>query len=558
MKKTSQSHPLLINHLDVPGTTGAIGLTFCPGKVQKSALSGDWARDLDTDLEAIADWGATALVTLMEPHELKTYQVPDLAHRIPDGMTHFMLPITDGGVPDAAWEQQWAKAGEDLRHRLQKGQRVVIHCRGGLGRTGTVAARLLVEFGMAPDQAIAVVRKVRPGAIENKIQEAYVLKQTSLRNALKRPYHRIPPEQASRFRGCLLGGAVGDALGAPVEFKDLKAIRAAFGPGGIRDFVPAYGRLGAITDDTQMTLFTAEGIIRTHVRGMMRGLTTVEGVVGHAYLRWLLTQGHHSQAEEVGQDGWLFNHQELFSARAPGNTGLSALKAFKAIGDGSRAKNDSKGCGGVMRVAPIGLYAASRRLPSEQAFTWGCEVAGLTHGHPTGQLPAGVLAQIICDLATGSELRAAVDTSRETLRRHPNHQETLEAMDQALRLASSQTPSDEALAQLGQGWVAEEALAISLYCALTAPNLEEGVIRAVNITGDSDSTGAITGNLMGAWLGAHEIPERWLAPLELRDVLTEISDDLATLPHWPLSEFGHERAEDQAEEDYWWQRYPGW
>lgn len=558
MKKTSQTHPLQINAVSVPGTKGLIGMTLCPGKVQKSALSGDWERDLDTDLEAIQAWGASSLVTLMEPHELVAFKVPNLSKRIPEGLSHWTLPIPDGGVPDAAWETAWVKAGVPLRGALHDGKKVVIHCRGGLGRTGTVAARLLVEFGMAPNQAIDEVRKARPGAIENHAQEAYVRKQTSMVQSMRRPYHRVPPEQASRFRGCLLGGAVGDALGAPVEFKDLKTIRAAFGPAGIRDFVPAYGRLGAITDDTQMTLFTAEGIIRTHVRGKLRGLTTVEGVVGHAYLRWLLTQGHLSPVKEVGLDGWLWTHPELFSARAPGNTCLSALKAFKAIGDGSRAENDSKGCGGIMRVAPIGLYVASRRLPSQEAFTWGCEVAALTHGHPTGQLPAGALAQIICELASGSDLQAAIEVSRNTLRRHPLHQETLTALDQALRLASTTVPADDALAQLGQGWVAEEALAISLYCVLTAPNLEEGVIRAVNITGDSDSTGAITGNLLGAWLGAHEIPERWLGPLELRDVLTEMADDLATLPHWPLSEFGHDRSEDQAEEDYWSQRYPGW
>lgn len=558
MKKTSQTHPLQINAVQVPGTKGMIGMTLCPGKVQKSAISGDWERDLDTDLQAIQDWGAASLVTLMEPHELVAFKVPDLPRRIPEGLTHWTLPIPDGGVPDAAWEKQWAIAGAKLRGRLKEGQRIVIHCRGGLGRTGTVAARLLVEFGMAPEQAINAVRKARPGAIENQAQEAHVRKQIPLAQALRRPYHRIPPEQASRFRGCLLGGAVGDALGAPVEFKDLKTIRATFGPTGIRDFVPAYGRLGAITDDTQMTLFTAEGIIRHHVRGKLRGLTTVEGVVGHAYLRWLLTQGHPSPVKEVGRDGWLWTCSELFSARAPGNTCISALKAFKALGDGSRTQNSSKGCGGVMRVAPIGLYAASRRLPSQKAFTWGCEVAALTHGHPSGQLPAGVLAMLVCDLAQGLDLPEAVGLARRELLRHPDHEETLAAMDLALRLASSQISVDEALAQLGQGWVAEEALAISLYCALTAPNLEEGIIRAVNLTGDSDSTGAITGNILGAWLGVHEIPARWLAPLELRDTLTEIADDLATIQKWALSEFGHDTPEAEAEQDYWCERYPGW
>lgn len=389
MKKTSKTHPLIINAVDVPTTTGTIGMTLCPGKVQKSAMSGDWARDLNTDLGAIQEWGASTLVTLMEPHELEAFKVSALPESIPEGLAHFTLPIVDGGVPDAQWERTWQQVGPQLRSSLRDGKRIVIHCRGGLGRTGIVTARLLVEFGMDPELAIKTVRKARPGAIENSLQEVYVRSQKAAGPLPQRPYHRIAPDRASRFRGCLLGGAVGDALGAPVEFMELGAIRSKFGPGGIRDYAPAYGRLGAITDDTQMTLFTGEGAIRAHVRGRLRGLSTMEGVVSHAYQRWLITQGIKGKATEVGTDGWLFTHKELFSTRAPGTTCVSALKARKAIGDTEPVMNDSKGCGGVMRVAPIGLYAALRERNGKQAFLWGCQVAALTHGHPTGQLPAG-------------------------------------------------------------------------------------------------------------------------------------------------------------------------
>jgi ADP-ribosyl-[dinitrogen reductase] hydrolase len=99
------------------------------------------------------------------------------------------------------------------------------------------------------------------------------------------------PALHARIRGCLLGGAVGDALGAPVEFLSLAEIRRRFGPDGIRDYAHAYGRLGAITDDTQMTLFTAEGLLRAWVRGTVKGLYHPPGVIHHAYLRWLVTQG---------------------------------------------------------------------------------------------------------------------------------------------------------------------------------------------------------------------------------------------------------------------------
>jgi ADP-ribosylglycohydrolase len=343
-----------------------------------------------------------------------------------------------------------------------------------------------------------------------------------------------------------------------VEFLDLPAIRRKFGPGGIRDLAPAYGRLGAVTDDTQMTLFTAEGVLRAHVRGVRRGPDVLPAIVGHAYQRWLATQGVEGRAYGIGKDGWLLGHRALFSSRAPGTTCLSALAARAGIADAAPAANHSKGCGGVTRVAPIGLYAASRGLAPEQAFAWGCEVAALTHGHPTGQLPAGTLAQIICETVQGRPLPAALESAIHRLRRQPFHEETLEALRAAETLAAGASPADEALPRLGQGWVAEEALAIALFCALRAENLEEGLVLAANITGDSDSTAAITGNMLGAMLGIDAIPARWLEPLELREVITEMADDLATVADWRLGEPGPGAPERESGQAYWSSRYPGW
>ena len=562
-KKTSQTHPLYINELAVPETDGVIGMTLCPGKVQKGAFSGEWERDLLVDLKAINAWGASTLVTLMEPHELKACKVTDLPKRVPHGMNHVVLPILDGGVPDAKWEHDWVCAGADLRAQLKHGKRIVIHCLGGLGRTGTVAAKLLVELGMDPKQAIIAVKNARPGAIETKVQENYVLSQKPLVAGEapgcaclnSHPHHRISPDRASRFRGCLLGGAVGDALGAPVEFLNLLGIQAQFGPEGIRDFVPYCNRLGAITDDTQMSLFTAEGAIRQRVRFSQGHQSTIEGMLGCAYQGWLVTQGYLSVVKGFKPHGWLLGHKELFSKRAPGTTCLSALQAMKDFG--VPAKNQSKGCGGVMRSAPLGLFGLSMGVGSEAVFEWGCLAAGLTHGHPTGQLPAGFLAMLIFELTRGTDLRAAVQNARIHLAAQPNHQETTKAVDKAVDLTYKQDGHDRALEQLGEGWVAEEALAISIYCALTAKEFEEGVVRAVNITGDSDSTGAITGNILGAYLGVHEIPQRWIEPLELRTCITEVADDLATCKEWALPEFGFEDPAQSAEQEYWLGRYPG-
>jgi ADP-ribosylglycohydrolase len=157
---------------------------------------------------------------------------------------------------------------------------------------------------------------------------------------------RHVPDTATRdhFHGCLLGAAVGDALGAPVEFMSRDKIIAQFGDGGIRDMVSAHGRIGAITDDTQMALFTAEGLLRAWVRQSSRGICHPPSVIANAYLRWLHTQGIDHPLHRHCLNGWLIQQKELFAQRAPGNTCLSALQAIKSAGD--RASNKSKGCGG--------------------------------------------------------------------------------------------------------------------------------------------------------------------------------------------------------------------
>lgn len=171
----SFNSPLRIASLAIPSVPGRIGLTLCPGKRQTGALSGEWARDLETDLEAIAAWGATAIVTLLESHEFASLGVPEFSEQIPMKFAWCWLPIPDGGVPDDAFEQAWKVQGPEIRSRLEQGQSVLIHCRAGLGRTGTVAARLLIEFGLEPRAAIGAVRAARPGAIETGAQERYVL-----------------------------------------------------------------------------------------------------------------------------------------------------------------------------------------------------------------------------------------------------------------------------------------------------------------------------------------------------------------------------------------------
>jgi protein tyrosine phosphatase (PTP) superfamily phosphohydrolase (DUF442 family) len=179
--RTSQTHPLQIAEVRASPAHGRIGITFCPGKHDHLAATGAWARDLSTDLDAIQAWGAQLVLTLVEPHELTALKVPDLGQAVAArGMAWLHLPIADYSVPTEAFEQQWAKQGQAVRALLRAGADVLVHCKGGLGRAGMMAARLLIELGMPPADAIREVRRVRQGAIETPSQLALVRQTVAL------------------------------------------------------------------------------------------------------------------------------------------------------------------------------------------------------------------------------------------------------------------------------------------------------------------------------------------------------------------------------------------
>ena len=363
------------------------------------------------------------------------------------------------------------------------------------------------------------------------------------RKSVDRMVETFPPQFQrinieDRYRGCLLGGAVGDALGAPVEFMSRAVIQAYFGVGGIQEYAPAFGRVGAITDDTQMTLFTAEGLLRSWARDFSHDPKAIPGEIAMAYQRWLCTQGVKHPMHNHCLQGALIAQEELFARRAPGLTCLAGLQGMAEKDDVS--KNDSKGCGGVMRVAPIGMYFArlaqyQNAKPAEltaDAFALGCRAAAITHGHLTGQLASGTFVVILMDLLNGTPLDSAIDSALGVLAGHAHNAETSRAIGQARRLATERPHDAQALAQLGAGWIAEEALAIAVYCALSAPDLRSGVVLAVNHGGDSDSTGSMAGQLLGAMYGAMAIPRSWLGSLELHSLIAAMADDLAAFVMW--------------------------
>lgn len=339
------------------------------------------------------------------------------------------------------------------------------------------------------------------------------------------------------IRGCLFGGAVGDALGYPIEFWQESQIFEHFGLVGITQYVTSKKTGKAlISDDTQMTLFTANGLLVGDTRGCKKG---VRGNVALAYQDWLFTQNaSYEQREESGEIhfSWLCDVPELYACRAPGTTCLSALTQLKHgdhISDYiAEPRNDSKGCGGVMRIAPLALQGQSE---IERADMEAAQVAAITHGHSLGYMPAAVLCHIIHRIVfpgekkmTLREIILEAKQTAETIFAGDEHlKELSDLIDRAIERSENGLGDLENIHALGEGWVAEETLAIAVYCSLRYENdFSGGVIAAVNHNGDSDSTGAVTGNILGALVGYEAIEEKWKKDLECADVILEMADDL--------------------------------
>ena len=381
------------------------------------------------------------------------------------------------------------------------------------------------------------------------------------------------------IRGCLIGGAAGDALGYPVEFMSRKQILAQYGPNGITGFDLASNGKAIVSDDTQMTLFTANGLLFGVTRlcthgGLGAGL---KDFVRYAYLDWLETQVGVTNYNDYHYC-WIRDIVELNVQRAPGNTCMSALRAIKHH---EEVQNNSKGCGGVMRMAPVGLMAAAdervivkdwrgkevprRMWVKQEIVRLGGDCAELTHKHPLGYLPAAFLADMIYyilmyddQMTFNSLVHILHDVDRDCRREYKQTKET-QALDElwkltkkAIHLAEDIGVADEyAIPQLGEGWTGDEALAIAIYCALRhIDSFGDAIIAAVNHDGDSDSTGAICGNIMGAIVGYNSIPNQFTDRLEMKDLIIDIADDL--LDGCSISE---NHSPSTAEEKIWEKRY---
>ena len=341
-----------------------------------------------------------------------------------------------------------------------------------------------------------------------------------------------------KIRGCIIGGACGDALGYPVEFiYSFKAIRNDYGEEGIKEYDLRYPWLNygcnkaQISDDTQMTLYTMQGLMdaaydREHI---------VEEVT-HNYLGWYCLQTGEYLPESYKSE--LTEIPELNRRRAPGNTCLSALNA---IDKGENVDNCSKGCGGVMRVAPVGIAAALQGWTLSETAQVAADIAEITHLHIMSSYSSALLALLIRDCLlfnpqTPEEFAEIVEKSLAVLK--DTYGEDAPALDAfKLRIETAVGKKDDARpdweiieGDLGEGWVAEETIAIAVFSVMRHMDDFAGcLISAVNHGGDSDSTGAVAGNIIGSILGYESIPRTWIENLQLTDLMIRKSDEMTEI-----------------------------
>lgn len=503
MTRTLQD-PLRIDCLAV--AQGRLGLTLCPGRTGPGS-TGFHRRNLAEDVAALRRWGARIVVSLIGTDEANAVPAAALGTAVTGaGLRWLHLPVTDTRAPEGDWLHRWRLVAPEIHRCLEQGGDVVVHCRAGLERTAAVAGLILCERGDTPAEALATIAAARPGARPTHEQRVWLDAVTGAGD----PDLRL-------IRASLLGGAIGDALGAEIEFWPLSRIRARF-PQGVDAILPHDGLPAAITDDTQMTLFTAEGLIRATIRQMDKGICHPPSVVHHALLRWMVTQGERLQVQPLDRTG-LVADPRLHRRRAPGTTCIGALRASRRFGD--PARNDSKGCGTIMRVAPIGLFLPGMVDDLADACS------ALTHGNRTGRDAARAMALVLADVMAGTALPAALARAQD-LDLDPA---TLRAIHAARTAPRDGRP--ETVESLGGGWVAEEALSIALYAARVAESFEHGLRIAVTHSGDSDSTGAIAGNLLGLLFPDQVMEHPWRRQVECADLVCRLAQDLADARRQP-------------------------
>lgn len=485
MMKTEDSS-LRIAEIAVGQHGGRIGITFAPGKKQPYGLTGSHDRDLDIDLDTVAAWGAAAVVTLMEAHELERVKIADIGAEVRRRhMEWHHAPIVDVTAPGPAFESAWPALSSQLRGLLARGARVLVHCRGGRGRAGMVAARLLVEQSLPSSEAVAMVRAVRPGAIETLAQEAWVA--AGCPTSLPEP---SAAREAARNRavGALVGLAVGDALGTMNEFSDKPrhAVLETIVGGGPFRLAP-----GQWTDDTAMAMALADSLAHDP------SLDACD--LMNRFVSWY-RRGVYSCT------GTCFDI---------GNTTRASLIRYEETGDpiaGSTSEAAS-GNGALMRLAPV---AIRHWRDGETLSAVADRQTRTTHGAPAtircsrqfADLLAQAIAGVPLNILLESETAGAIEGGWRGL-----HRDAIEGLGYVVR-----------------------SLQAAVWAVARTTNFRSAVLLAANLGNDADTTAAVAGQLAGAIYGLAGIPREWLDTLAWRERIEDTAERLFDAG-WPLSQF---------------------
>ena len=338
--------------------------------------------------------------------------------------------------------------------------------------------------------------------------------------------------ERDKFRGCLIGGAAGDALGYAIESLSEEQIVRKYGAKGILGYDLSLGS-GRISDDTQLTLFTATGLLGGTTRGLRRGIqASYTSYINDSYKDWLRTQTEPYPLKKAHHYSWLVNLPGMFVRRTPEVACVSALRTGGG-GTTKNAINQSAGCSGFVRVAPVGLYFCDRmQWIEKEVDRLGAEVAALTNGHVLGWLPAAAYTHIIRKIAQDgfAAEEACQDVLMKIGRYFPDNDdlpELTEKLEQAMDFAGKPGYDLAAIHRLGEGKRAHEVLGIAVYCALRySGDFDRALIAAANHGGKSDSAGSVTGSILGAALGYRNLPQKYAQKIELQDIILEVADDL--------------------------------
>jgi ADP-ribosyl-[dinitrogen reductase] hydrolase len=481
--RTSTSHPLQIAVVQAHPGHGRIGITFCPGKKQPNALTGRWDRDLCTDIEAIRSWGAAAVVTLIEDHEIASLNVQQLGNEVcRNHMDWHHLPIVDVSVPCSRFEQEWVSIGASLRARLRDRFDVLVHCKGGLGRAGTVAARLLIELGMEPGRAVETVRAARPGAIETPSQVRYVLR---LQKADEPCPSRSMEDVQDRAVGALLGLAVGDAVGTTLEFKP----RDSYQP--LQDMIgggPFHLKRGQWTDDTSMALALADSLLEHPELD--------EADLMERFSAWQ-SRGDYSCT------GRCFDI---------GMTVSQALQRYRTSQEPIAGSTDpmSAGNGSLMRLAPVAVRFWNE---PEQLSSIAARQSATTHGAAEAVSACVTFAGLLSEAIAG-------EPRSEVMRRRD---ERLAGKIRSIMGGSWRGKSRDEVSSTG--YVAH-SLEAALWSVGRTGDFRSAVLTAANLGEDADTSAAIAGQLAGALYGASGIPAEWLDKLAWQEKIRSVAERL--------------------------------